>query len=69
MHVREARLLGTVRATALLEQEVPGAEVLYEAGNDTAEVSRGQLICLAKQPGLCPVVNERLERLLGSDTT
>lgn len=34
--VYEASLLGTINASALLEQEVPGAEVLYEAGNDTA---------------------------------
>lgn len=38
-------LLGTVNASALLEQEVPGAEVLYEAGNDTGEISRGQIVC------------------------
>lgn len=57
--VHEARLLGTINASALLEQEVPGAEVLYEAGNDTAEVSRGQIICPAEQPGLYPLVNRR----------
>lgn len=60
--VHEASLLGTINASASLEQEVPGAEVLYEAGNDTAEVSRGQIICLAKQPELYPIVNKRPEK-------
>lgn len=47
-------LLGTINASLLLEQEVPGAEELYETGNDTGEFSRGQITCYAKHPGLCP---------------
>lgn len=55
-------LLGTTHASSLVEQEVPGAKVLYEAENDTSEGSRGQIICHAQQPGLCNLVGSFAKR-------
>lgn len=54
LHVHKTRPVGHHKRF-LLEQEVPGAEVLYEAGNDTCEVSRGLVTCHAKQLELCPI--------------
>lgn len=47
-HIQRYRLCVTINASALQEQEVPGAEVLYEAGNDTGVDSRGQIVCHAE---------------------